>query len=85
MLRQRSRALLTLAASLAFVTASAALGVPADSEEEVVVRDTVTGATEIASREDGVSGAPMHGRMFDPAISANSSVDIASPETICSG
>jgi Tol biopolymer transport system component len=55
----------------AFVTGSTALGVPAAGREAVVVRDTVTGATELASREDGPGGAPMTGRMDNPAISAN--------------
>jgi Tol biopolymer transport system component len=55
----------------AFVTGSTALGVPAAAREEVVVRDTVTGTTELASREDGPGGAPMTGRLNDPAISAN--------------
>ena len=55
----------------AFVTGSTGLGVPAAGREEVVVRDTVTGATEVASREDGPGGAPMTGRLNDPAISSN--------------
>lgn len=54
----------------AFVTGSTALGAPAGGRA-VVVRDTATGAAEVASREDGPGGALMTGRLFDPAISAN--------------
>jgi Tol biopolymer transport system component len=37
----------------------------------VVVRDTATGATVLASREDGPAGAPLQGGSFTVSISAN--------------
>jgi Tol biopolymer transport system component len=56
---------------VAFTTAAPALGVPADVQFEVVVRDTATGATVVASREDGPGGAPMAGSSLNPSISAD--------------
>jgi Tol biopolymer transport system component len=54
----------------AFVTSAPALGVPSDATEEVVVRDTVTGAMFVASRKDGPRGAVLPDAV-SPSISAN--------------
>ena len=56
---------------VAFVTNSPALGVPATAETEIVVRDTATGATVLASRADGPNGAPLTGDLLDPSVSAD--------------
>src|SRR5204863_3935494 len=45
----------------AFVTEALGLGAPPLGEFAVVVRDLATGATTLASREDGPDGAPLEG------------------------
>lgn len=54
----------------AFQSSAPGLGVPAAVQSAIVVRDTVTGATTIASRADGPDGAPMT-RAIEPSISAD--------------
>lgn len=56
---------------VAFNSSAPGLGVPADVQSEVVVRDTVTGATVVASRQDGPGGAVMPGFSSNAAISAD--------------
>jgi Tol biopolymer transport system component len=53
---------------VAFVTTASGLGA-VDGSESVVVRDVVTGAVTVVSREDGESGALLDGS--DPRISAD--------------
>lgn len=55
----------------AFFSQAPALGVPADAPSGIVVRDTVTGAAELASRADGPGGAPFTDDVGAPAISAD--------------
>jgi Tol biopolymer transport system component len=53
----------------AFLTGAPALGGSPDSQ--IVVRDTHTGATTIASRADGANGAPLSTGVDSPSISAD--------------
>jgi hypothetical protein len=55
---------------VAFQSSAPGLGVPPGVETAIVVRDTVTGATVIASRADGPDGAPMT-NAIEPSISAD--------------
>jgi Tol biopolymer transport system component len=54
-----------------FLTEAAALGVPDDARNAVVVRDLVTDAVTVASRADGATGAIFTGGVDYPAISAD--------------
>jgi Tol biopolymer transport system component len=56
---------------VAFSTDAPALGVPPDGQDAVVVRDTVTGAVQLASRLDGRDGTPIADFVDEPAISAD--------------
>jgi len=55
---------------VAFSSSAPGLGVPADIQSAIIVRDTVTGATVLASRADGPDGAPMD-NADEPSISAD--------------
>ena len=55
----------------AFVSGAPALGLPDGVDSAVFVRDRVTGEVTLASRADGVSGAPLRLSGEPPAISAD--------------
>ena len=56
---------------VAFVSTARALGLPPGVFSAVFVRDTVTGAVALVSRQDGPNGAPMGPNPIFPRISAD--------------
>jgi Tol biopolymer transport system component len=56
---------------VALETTAPALGVSPAGQDAIVVRDTVTGAVQLASRLDGPDGAPITDFVSQPSISAD--------------
>jgi Tol biopolymer transport system component len=56
---------------VAFTSSASGLGVPGSVGRAIFVRDTVTGAVALVSRQDGPNGAPIGPLPFDPQISAD--------------
>ncbi len=56
---------------VAFISTAHGLGLPAGVGSAIFVRDTVTGAVVLVSREDGVNGAAMGPNPISPRISAD--------------
>ncbi|MGZ4201460.1 MAG: TolB family protein [Thermoleophilaceae bacterium] len=68
---------------VAFTSASRGLGVPGTVGRAIFVRDTVTGAVALVSRQDGPNGAPIGPLPFNPKISADGrrvAFEVTSPE-----
>ena len=68
---------------VAFTSAARGLGVPGSVGRAIFVRDTVTGAVALVSRQDGPNGAPIGPLPFNPKISADGrrvAFEVTSPE-----
>ena len=68
---------------VAFTSAARGLGVPGTVGRAIFVRDTVTGAVALVSRQDGPNGAPIGPLPFNPKISADGrrvAFEVTSPE-----
>ncbi len=68
---------------VAFTSSARGLGVPGTVGRAIFVRDTLTGAVALVSRQDGPNGAPIGPLPFDPKISADGrrvAFEVTSPE-----